>query len=94
LYALLPLEGGKRHHLATFGAGDFFGELAFLDRQPRSADVEAATAAGLYVLSRERFDSLLHTNPALCGKIFERLAFSVSRRLRVADTELRGLEER
>ena len=92
--ALLPLEGGKRHHLATFCPGDFFGEMAFLDRERRSADVEAATAADLYVLSRERFDALVKTNPALGGRVFEQLAFALSKRLRAADTELRVLEER
>ena len=92
--ALLPLEGGKRHHLATFCRGDFFGEMAFLDRERRSADVEAATATDLYVLSRERFDALVKTNPALGGRVFEQLAFALSKRLRAADTELRVLEER
>lgn len=92
--ALLPLEGDKRHHLATFEAGDFFGELAFLDHQVRSADVEAETPTELYMLSRRRFDELMRTNPVLCGKIFERLALAVSRRLRSADTELRLLERR
>jgi len=92
--ALLPLEGGKRHHLATFCRGDFFGEIAFLDRGRRSADVQAATAADLYVLSRERFDQLIKKNPALGGRVFEELAFALSKRLRVADTELRALEER
>ena len=94
VHALLPLEAGKRHHLGTFCPGDFFGELAFLDRQPRSADVEAATDASLFVLSRERFDELTRRNPALGGKIFEQLAFALSKRLRMADTELRVLEER
>jgi len=92
--ALLPLEGGKRHHLATFCQGDFFGEMAFLDREPRSADVEAATPTDLYALSRERFDALVKANPALGGRVFEQLAYAVSKRLRVADTELRLLEER
>ncbi len=92
--ALLPLEGGKRHHLATFCRGDFFGEIAFLDRGRRSADVQAATAADLYVLSRARFDQLIKKNPALGGRVFEELAFALSKRLRVADTELRSLEER
>ena len=94
IHALLPLESGKRHHLATFGAGDFFGELAFLDRQLRSADMEGASDASLYVLSRARFDDLMRTHPVLCGRILERLAFAVSRRLRSADAELRALEER
>jgi SulP family sulfate permease len=92
--ALLPLEGGKRHHLATFCQGDFFGELAFLDREPRTADIEAFTAVDLYVLSRERFDALAEKNPELGGRTFEQLAYAVSKRLRDADTELRLLEER
>jgi SulP family sulfate permease len=92
--ALLPLMEGKRHHLATFETGDFFGELAFLDHQARSADVEAETPTDLYVLSRKRFDELMRTNPALCGTIFERLALAISKRLRMADTELRVLEQR
>jgi len=92
--ALLPLTGDKRHHLGTFEAGDFFGELAFLDHQVRSADVEADTPTDLYMLSRKRFDELMPTNPVLCGEIFERLALALSRRLRIADTELRALEQR
>ncbi|MBI3915434.1 MAG: SLC26A/SulP transporter family protein [Betaproteobacteria bacterium] len=94
MHALLPLDAGKRHHLGTFCRGDFFGELAFLDREPRSADVEAATNADLYVLSRANFEELARANPALGSKIFEYLAFALSRRLRTADTELRVLEER
>ena len=92
--APLPLEGGKRYHLATFCQGDFFGEMAFLDREPQSADIGAVTATDLCVLSRERFDALVKTNPALGGKLFEQLAYAVSKRLRVADTELRVLEQR
>ncbi len=94
VHALLPLPGGKRHHLATFEAGDFFGELAFLDHQARSADAEAETPTELYLLSRRRFEELMRTNPALCGKIFERLGLTLSRRLRIADIELRALEQR
>jgi SulP family sulfate permease len=94
VHALLPLEGGKRHHLATFCRGDFFGEMAFLDRQPRSADAVAATVTDLYVLSRDRFDALVKLEPTLGGKVFEQLSFALSKRLRLADTELRALEER
>jgi SulP family sulfate permease len=92
--ALLRLAAETRHHVATFEAGDFFGEMAFLDRQTRSADVDAETATDLYMLSRSRFDTLLNQNPELCGEIFERLALTLSRRLRAADTELRMLERR
>ena len=94
VHALLPLEGGKRHHLSTFCRGDFFGELAFLDRQPRSADTLAATDTELFILSRDRFDALAKLDPALGGKVFEQLSYALSQRLRLADTELRVLEER
>jgi CRP-like cAMP-binding protein len=90
----LRLAAETRHHVATFEAGDFFGEMAFLDQQTRSADVDAETATDLYMLSRSRFDALLSKDPELCGEIFERLALTLSRRLRAADTELRMLERR
>jgi SulP family sulfate permease len=91
---LLPLEGGKVHHLATLGQGDYFGDLAFLDREPRTADVVAAVQTDLYVLSRERFDELVRRNPAMGGRVFEQLAYAISKRLRATDIELQALEAR
>ncbi len=91
---MLPLERGKRHHLATIGQGDFFGELSFLDRGVRSADVEAKVQTDLYVLSRARFNAQSRTNPAVGVQVFARLAQAIALRLRQADAELRVLEER
>ena len=91
---MLPLESGKRHHLATIGRGDFFGELSFLDRNVRSADVEAKVSTDLYVLSRGRFNERSRSNPTVGVQVFARLAFSIADRLRQADAELRALEER
>lgn len=92
--AMLPLKGGKRHHLATFGQGDFFGELSFLDRGARSADVEAKSTADLYALSRARFDEQAAKSDRLGTVVFSRLALAIGDRLRQADIELRVLEER
>ena len=94
VHVLLPLEGNKRHHLATFCQGDFFGEMAFLDRERRSADIETATPCELYTLSRQDFDAILKDKPTLGARLFEQLAKAISSRLRNADTELRALEER
>ena len=94
VHILLPLEGRKRHHLATMGRGDFFGEMSFLDRGPRSANAEAATKTELFVLSRTAFDAMTRQDHGLAGRIFEQLAFAIAQRLRVADGELRALEER
>ena len=91
---LLPLRAGKYHHLTTFERGDFFGEMAFLDRGTRSADAIAKTDCELYVLSRQEFDSRMSANAGLGARVFERIARAISLRLRQTDTELRALEDR
>jgi SulP family sulfate permease len=91
---LLPLEGAQRHHLFTVGRGDFFGELAFFDRGVRSADVEAKEPTDLFVLSRSRFDALVHTEKEAGIRVLSRLARAVAERLRKADGELRVLLDR
>ena len=91
---LLPLEGGKRHHLATVGHGDFFGELSFLDRGVRSADAEAKVPTDLYVLSRSRFDGEIQSEAAVGVQVFAHLALAIAERLRQTDAELQALEER
>jgi CRP-like cAMP-binding protein len=91
---MLPLEGGKRHHLTTINRGSFFGELAFLDRGTRSADVEAKMPTELYRLSRRSFDNLSRANSVMGVQMFAWLALAISERLRQTDAELRILEER
>ncbi|MEW6749348.1 MAG: SulP family inorganic anion transporter [Candidatus Latescibacterota bacterium] len=91
---LLPLEGGQRHHVATIGRGDFFGEISFLDRGRRSADAEAKEPTDLYALSRTHFDCAAGAHAALAARVFARLALAIAERLRQADTELRTLEGR
>jgi SulP family sulfate permease len=90
---VLPLDGAAGHHLATFGRGDFFGEMSFLDREPRSADAIADTDTDLYVLSRERFDQLANEHKRLAINLLEGLARSLAVRLRHTNKELRALEE-
>jgi SulP family sulfate permease len=91
---LLPLEGGKRHHIATIGRGDFFGELSFLDRGARSADAEAKVPTDLYALSRSRFNTQSRADATFGVQVFARLALAIALRLRQTDAELQALEER
>ena len=88
----LPLESSRARHLASFGRGSFFGEMAFLDHQPRSADAVAFTDCELYVLSRERFDVLVEHHKLLGLNLMEGLARLLAARLRHADAELNALE--
>jgi len=88
---VLPLGGEEAHHVATVGRGDFFGEMAFLDRDARSADAVAFTDAELYVLSRERFDAFGAEHPRLAAQLLGALARVLAIRLRNANAELRAL---
>lgn len=89
----LPLKTGKHLHLATFGQGDYFGEMAFLDKHSRSADAVAKTDCDLYVLSRKEFNEQVQRDAVLGVRIFARIANVISLRLRQADIELTALED-
>lgn len=91
---LLPLPGGKHHHLATIGRGDFFGDMAFLDQGVRTADAISSSDGEVYVLSRADFDLQAHGNTDLGLRVFSNFARVVSLRLRHTNTELRMLEDR
>jgi SulP family sulfate permease len=91
---LLPLKGGKHHHMSTFAQGDYFGEMAFLDHRQRSADAIAKIDCDLYVLSRKEFNAQVYNDAVLGVRIFARIASAVSLRLRQTDSELCALEDR
>ncbi|HAT72510.1 MAG TPA: cyclic nucleotide-binding protein [Elusimicrobia bacterium] len=91
---VLPLKSTHRqHHLAVFGPGDFFGEVAFLNRTARTADAIALTDTDLYVISRAAFDEISGRNPIVGTAFFQRLATVEALRLRDADRELRRLQD-
>jgi sulfate permease, SulP family len=90
---VLRLDDASEYHIATFGRGDFFGDMAFLDKGARSADAVAETATDLLELSRARFDEVAAKHPRLGQHLFADLAHSLAIRLRRADAEIRALEE-
>ena len=49
-------EGGMRKELAIRKDGDFFGETALINNQPRSASAKALTYCDMLVLSRSGFE--------------------------------------
>lgn len=60
-------RGGKT--LATITAGDFFGEIALLERVVRTATVTAATPLSFFVVSDQAFKSVLDTDPNIERKV-------------------------
>ena len=65
---------GIQTSLTELGTGAYFGEVALVTGQPRSASVEALTEARLIKVSQEEFDRLLDQNPKLARHIINQLA--------------------
>ena len=89
---MLPLSGKQSHHLGTFGRGSFFGEMAFLDGDVRSADAVAFSDTNLFVLSRKTFDIVAEEHKKLALSLMEGVASVLASRLRYTNAELRALE--
>jgi CRP-like cAMP-binding protein len=74
-------RGNRR--VTTLGPSDYFGELALLDRRPRSATVESETDMRLLVLGQRQFNGVLEAIPSLSRKLLAAMAT----RLREADAK-------
>jgi CRP-like cAMP-binding protein len=74
-------RGGRK--VTTLGPGRYFGELALLDRMPRSATVVADTDMTVLVLGQREFTGLLDEVPGLAHKLLSTMAA----RLREADAK-------
>lgn len=68
--------------IATLGPGDYFGEMALLDRGPRTATVVTEEPSELLVLGQREFMAILDQVPPVAHKLLVHLA----ERLREADT--------
>ena len=58
-------DGDGECDLARLFAGDFFGEMALLHHEPRTATCRAASPCALYELRREDFDALCTARPEI-----------------------------
>lgn len=74
LRVFLTESSGKEFVLRTLGEGDYFGELALLDDEPRSASVAAIESCKLLVLSKAAFQDSITQNPDLAWQLIKGLA--------------------
>jgi SulP family sulfate permease len=89
---MLQLDETQWRHVGTFSRGNFFGEMAFLDGQVRSADAIALTDTELFALSRKQFDALAEEHKRMAINLLEGLARVLAIRLRDANAELHVLQ--
>lgn len=79
---------GRETILATFGPGDFFGDMALFDHGPRSADVVANVDSTLLKISSISFDRLTREAPALATPFLQATARTLSARIRADNKKL------
>lgn len=80
-------EDGREVILSVLGASGFFGEMALLDDEPRSAHVIAMTDATLLQLRRDDFRARLRASPDLGIAMLRELSI----RLRRADETIASM---
>lgn len=80
-------DDGKEVTLSTLSEGDFFGELALLDQEPRSASVVAEEDCELLSLNRDDFMRALEQDGGLSAALIQALA----QRLRKANHQISTL---
>src|SRR5437879_649517 len=61
--------GASARTLARLGPGDFFGEIALLTSQPRTATVTAETDARLWALTAEHFRRVVQSEPQMAAAV-------------------------
>ncbi|WP_018248444.1 Crp/Fnr family transcriptional regulator [Orenia marismortui] len=78
---------GREKTLSLLGRGDFFGEMALLDNNFRSASVQAIKSSQVYIIDKVKFYKLLSDFPQIPLKIIVKL----SQRLRKANNQIKNL---
>ncbi|MBN1621104.1 MAG: Crp/Fnr family transcriptional regulator [Endomicrobiales bacterium] len=80
-------SGSKKKTLAYLEKSEFFGEMALLDMEPRSASSIALDDCELFVIKKQDFRGLLAKYPGISFQIMKTL----SKRLRQTNKEIEAL---
>lgn len=79
---------GNEVALAELKAGDFFGEMAIIDREVRSATVSAIGEVRLLSIDKKNFLRRVHEDPSLAYRVIHKM----SQKIRELDVELTRLK--
>lgn len=70
-------ENGQEIFLTELKAGDFFGELAIIDKEVRSATVRASGEVRLLSIDKKNFLRRVHEDPSLAYQVLQRLSHKI-----------------
>jgi CRP-like cAMP-binding protein len=82
---------GHERVLATLSMGATVGQMALVDRSPRSATVKALDDCVVLELQRKVFDRLLEANSSVAMRFQDQIAVAGIRQLRMANERLSDL---
>ncbi len=85
--AIINDEEGKEIILSLHGPGEYFGEMSFIDQEPRSATVVTKEATQLLIIHRENFKKQIFSDPEIALNLLKILL----KRLRKATDKIEGL---
>ena len=71
--AIINDETGKEIVLSTFGPGEYFGEMSFLDGEARSATVVTRTPVQVLIIYKNDFKKILFSNPDIVFRLLKEL---------------------
>jgi CRP/FNR family transcriptional regulator, cyclic AMP receptor protein len=86
-------EGDQTVPLAVLEAGEFFGEMSFVDGEPTSARVIADARTQLRVIDEATVNGLIKKDPAFAGRLYRSIASILAERLRLTSMHLDTLIE-
>jgi CRP-like cAMP-binding protein len=86
-------EGDQTVPLAVLEAGEFFGEMSFVDGEPTSARVIADTRTQLRIIDEATVNGLIRKDPAFAGRLYRSIASILAERLRLTSMHLDTLIE-
>jgi serine/threonine protein phosphatase PrpC len=94
----IVLRGAVRVHkgetsIVTLASGDHFGEMALIDKAPRSASVTATVESKLLQIGRSDFFNIIRNEPRMATKLLWSFLQVLSDRLRATSAELSGAKE-
>jgi CRP-like cAMP-binding protein len=83
-------DRGAMIPIAILGAGEFFGEMSFVDGTPTSARVIADETTRLRVIDTSTVDALTKADPAFAGRFYRSIAAILAERLRLTSLRAYG----
>jgi CRP/FNR family transcriptional regulator len=79
--------------LATMGANEIVGEMSLIDSEPRAATARTSEDSVLMVITKQKFNEILQSDPCIAAKILTGLLKVMSRRLRIMDKRIEEIKK-